>query len=177
MSWHVSEDVLPVSTTNLRSMGRQTQSWSQRLLKGGRFLPKITRTCPSVSFLPPSLPLSICCSSQSFPSPSPLYPFILSRSLSAVWKLFSSLKKKKKNWNQLCHRSSLLFWPVPGVKAPGIVSVGPVQEQCGAAMPGHWSHPSHIKCAHTHTYTHYKLFKRAWGSAKYWLGLCFISIR
>lgn len=85
----------------------------------------------SLVSLPLSRPLS--------PLLLPLYPFI--------HKLFFPLKIGTSYATQTA--PPLPFWPVPGVKAPGIVSVSPVREQCGAAMPGHQSHPSHIKRAHT----------------------------
>ena len=141
--------------------GKANTELISKTSKGGP-LPAKNHSHLSFCLLPPSLPPSFyLLLLPVFPlSVSPLSLHPLSLPLCGV-KTFFFTQKKKKNWNQLCHCSSLLFWPVPGVKAPGIVSVGPVQEQCGAAMPGHWSHPSHIKCAHTHTYTHYKLFKRA----------------
>jgi len=99
----------------LRSMGRQTQSWSQRLLKGTTSCQK--SLAPVLLSLPPFLSRSLLLL-PVFPSLSTLYPFILSPQC----ETFSSLKIGSSYTT-----APPLFWPVPGVKAPGIISVSPVQ--------------------------------------------------
>ena len=60
---------------NLRSMGRQTQSWSQRLLKGTASCQK--SLAPVLLSLPPVLPLSAAPPSLPFS----VYPFIFFHSV------------------------------------------------------------------------------------------------
>lgn len=110
---------------------------------------------PVLLSLPPFLspPLSLCCcSSQSCPSPSTLYAFILSAQCETFFLT--------QNGKQPHRRSSLLFWLVPGVKTPGIISVTPVQKVQGSharALESSFTHKTHA-CAHTHTHTHTQAF-------------------
>lgn len=122
--------------------GKANTELISKTSKGGP-LPAKNHSHLSFCLLPLSLPLSLFLSAAP-PSLSPLrLPSIPSSSLTPSLRcenFFSSLKKKKerkkKNWNQLRHRSSLLFWPVPGVKAPGIVSVVLFRNSAGPPCQG-----------------------------------------
>lgn len=121
--------------------GKANTQLISKTSKGVHFLPKITRTCPSVYA---SLPLSLSAAPPSF---SPLCLHSIPSASHHSVKLFLH----SKFWNKLCHHSSLLFWSVPGVKALGIFSVSPVQEQCGPPMPGALE-SSFTHKAHTQTH-------------------------
>lgn len=143
--------------TNLRSMGRQTQSWSQRLLKSAASCQKLL--APVLLSLPLFLSLSrlhpASLRLHSIPSSSIHKLFLHAELQGATPSLLPSVLASAR-----CKK--LLAWS----------QLGLFRNSAGAptarALESSFKHKAH---------TQNKLFKRALGTAKYWLGLCFISIR
>lgn len=126
MSWHVGGSMVPVSHHS-QEHGKANTQLISKTSKGAHFLPKITRTCPSVSASLPLSPLfSLPLLHPISPSPpSPLHPFIVSPQCETFSLYF-------KIWTEPRHHSPRLFLVSARCKSSGIDSVGPVQERVWA---------------------------------------------
>lgn len=135
--------------------GKANTEFISKTSKGGRSLPQkdqkqYKEMLAPVFLSPPPLspPLFLCCFS-SHSSLSTFYPLILS----AVHSM-KLPPPSRKMWNHLRQLSTLLFWLVPGLKAPGITSVlfrnsvVPPCQGTGAVLARKMHVHAHI---HTHT--------------------------
>lgn len=147
------------STHQSQEHGKVNTELISKTSKERRFLPKITRTCPSVS-----APLPIALSSRLHPASLRLH----SIPSSSIHKLFLHAELEGAT-------PSLLPSVLASARCKKLLAssqLGPFRNSAGAptarAPESSFKHKAH---------TQNKLFKRALGIAKYWLGLCFISIR